>query len=120
LRAALTVADAILVPFQPRSVDLWVGEQIAALVSEARCLNEPLRAYALLNIADPQGRDNDDAAAALGKLDGMLALPAVVVRRKAFPNALQTPRDAKACGEILSVVDALYTQGADNDHQRAA
>jgi chromosome partitioning protein len=128
LRAALTVADAILVPFQPRSVDLWVGEQIAALVSEARCLNEPLRAYALLNIADPQGRDNDDAAAALGKLDGMLALPAVVVRRKAFPNAFsaglsvleQAPRDPKACGEILSVVDALYTQGADNDHQRAA
>jgi chromosome partitioning protein len=44
LRAALTVADAILVPFQPRSVDLWTGEQIAALVSEARNVNEDLRA----------------------------------------------------------------------------
>jgi chromosome partitioning protein len=128
LRASLTVADAILMPFQPRSVDLWAGEQIAALVSEAKLLNEPLRAYALLNIADPQGRDNDDAAAALGKLDGVLALPAVVVRRKAFPNAFsaglsvleQMPKDPKACGEILSVVDALYTQGADNDHQCAA
>jgi chromosome partitioning protein len=25
LRAALTVSDAILIPFQPRSVDLWAG-----------------------------------------------------------------------------------------------
>jgi chromosome partitioning protein len=47
LRAALTVADAIPVPFQPRSVDLWAGEQIAALVSEAKLLNERLLAYAL-------------------------------------------------------------------------
>lgn len=128
LRAALTVADAILVPFQPRSVDLWVGEQIAALVSEARSLNENLRAYAVLNIADPQGHDNNDAAAALAALNGLLVLPVMVGRRKAFPNAFsaglsvleQTPRDPKACGELISVVDALYTQGADSDHQRAA
>jgi hypothetical protein len=26
------VSDAILIPFQPRSVDLWVGVQIGALV----------------------------------------------------------------------------------------
>ena len=32
LRAALTIGDVVLIPFQPRSVDLWVGTQIAALV----------------------------------------------------------------------------------------
>jgi len=31
-RAALTVSDAILIPFRPRSVDLWAGVQIDALV----------------------------------------------------------------------------------------
>jgi hypothetical protein len=36
LRAALTVSDAILIPFQPRSVDLWAGAQIAALVAPRR------------------------------------------------------------------------------------
>jgi chromosome partitioning protein len=44
LRAALTVSDAILIPFQPRSVDLWAGVQIAALVAAAREVNDRLRA----------------------------------------------------------------------------
>ena len=52
LRAALTVADVILIPFQPRSVDLWAGAQIGALVAEARHLNEGLRACSILNMAD--------------------------------------------------------------------
>ncbi len=124
LRAALAAADAILVPFQPRSVDLWTGEKIAALVQEAREVNEALRAYAVLNVADAQGRDNDDAVAALAAIDGMVALPVAVVRRKAFPNAFSVgmsvlehmPRDPKACGEIISVVDALYTHEVDNGH----
>jgi hypothetical protein len=30
LRATLTVADVILIPFQPRNVDLWTGSQIGA------------------------------------------------------------------------------------------
>ena len=30
LRAALTVADAILIPFQPRSVDLWTAAATVA------------------------------------------------------------------------------------------
>ena len=127
LRAALTVADAILVPFQPRSVDLWTAEQIAGLVREARDVNDTLQAYAVLNVADAQGRDNDDATAALGSIDGMKALAVAVVRRKAFPNAFsaglsvleQSPRDQKACGEILSVVNALYTQEVDNGYQDA-
>jgi len=124
LRAALTVADVILIPFQPRSVDLWVGAQIAALVSEARQVNETLRAFAMLNIADAQGRDNDDAAEALKGMDGIEALPCVVVRRKAFPNAFsnglavteQSPKDSKAVDELLSVVNTLYTQETPNGH----
>jgi chromosome partitioning protein len=127
LRAALTIGDAILIPFQPRSVDLWVAGMIAGLIEEARQVNEGLRAYALLNAADAQGRDNDDALAALGEIEGLKTLPCVVVRRKAFPNAFsvglgvieQTPRYQKAVDEILSVVNYLYTHGGDNDHHKA-
>lgn len=127
LRAALTVADVLLIPFQPRSVDLWAAEQIAVLVREAREVNESLKAYSLLNIADAQGRDNDDAAGALAAVDGIELLPGVIGRRKAFPNAFsaglsvfeQSPRDPKACSELMYVVDTLYTHRRDNDYQRA-
>jgi chromosome partitioning protein len=118
MRAALTVGDAILIPFQPRSVDLWVGTMIADLVEEARQVNERLRAYALLNAADAKGKDNDDALAVLREVSGMETLPCVVVRRKAFPNAFSSglgvtehvPRDRKAMDEILSVVNLMYVQ----------
>jgi len=116
LRAALTVADRVVIPFLPRSVDLWAGAKISELVSEALGLNEGMRAYSFLNMADSQGHDNADAFAALKGMAGITALPLAIVRRKAFPNAFssglsvteQNPRDAKAVEELLSVVDALY------------
>ena len=127
LCAALTVADVLLIPFQPRSVDLWAASQIAALAREAREVNERLKAYALLNIADAVGKDNDDAAGVLSGLDGVELLPGVVGRRKAFPNAFSAglsvlehqPRDTKACSELTCIVDALYTHRRDHDYQRA-
>ncbi len=127
LRAALTVSDAILIPFQPRSVDLWAGAQIAALVAEAREVNDGLRACSFLNMADAQGRDNEEALEALKGMDGVEALPLVIVRRKAFPNAFsngltvteQLPKNAKAVDELLSIVDVLYTHKVDNGYQNA-
>jgi len=78
-----------LIPFQPRSVDLWTASQIGALVAEARHVNERLRALAILSVADPQGSDNADAAA-LSTIENIEALPFVIVRRKAFPNAFSS------------------------------
>jgi chromosome partitioning protein len=128
LRAALTIADVILIPFQPRSVDLWAGAQIGVLVAEARHVNESLRACSILNMADSQGHDNEEAFDALKTMEGVEPLPLAVVRRKAFPNAFsnglsvveQIPRDAKAIDELLSVVDALYVQKVDNGYQDAS
>jgi chromosome partitioning protein len=127
LRAALTISDAILIPFQPRSVDLWAGAQIAALVAEAREVNDGLRACSFINMADAQGHDNAEALEALRGMDGIEALPFVIVRRKAFPNAFsdgltvteQLPKDAKAVDELLSVVGALYTHQVDDGYQDA-
>jgi len=87
LRAALTVADRLLVPVQPRSFDVWAVERMAELVTEARALNERLEAFSVLNAADAQGRDNEEAAAALREVPSIAYLPGPVVRRKAFPNA---------------------------------
>jgi chromosome partitioning protein len=128
LRAALTVSDVILIPFQPRSVDLWAGAQIAALVAEARVVNEGLRSYSFLNMADAQGHDNTEAFEALKTMEGIDPLPFAIVRRKAFPNSFssgltvseQLPKDIKAVDELLSIVDAVYTQKVDNGYQDAS
>lgn len=115
LRAALLVADALLVPVQPRSFDLWAVDQMATLVGEARLINPALRALTVLNAADAQGRDNEDAAGLLREAAGLELLPVAVGRRKAFPNAATSgraviehmPRDGKAVEELMALLAAL-------------
>jgi chromosome partitioning protein len=87
LRAALIVAQTLLIPVQLRSFDIWVVDQMAELVKEAREINTYLRALAVLNAADAQGKDNTDAGEALQEVKGIILLPVIIGRRKAFPNA---------------------------------
>lgn len=116
LRAALTVADMLLIPVQPRSFDVWAVEQTATLVQEAREINTELRAAVVLNAADATGHDNEDAAEALKEASGIDLLPLTIGRRKAFPNAAaagravteHTPKDAKAVAELRQLLKALY------------
>jgi len=112
------LSDVLLVPFQPRSVDVWALADISALVEEARSVRDGLRAYGVLNCADPgtASSDNVDAAAALADYPQLAHLDAPIRRRKAFANAVGqglaveevTPRDAKACDELISLVTALF------------
>jgi chromosome partitioning protein len=116
LRAALTVADTLLIPVQPRSFDIWAVDQMAELVKEARELNEGLKALVVLNAADAQGRDNQDAADALREIQGVELLDVAIGRRKAFPNAAaggravveHMPRDIKAVEELGKLAEAIY------------
>ncbi|MBM4257964.1 MAG: chromosome partitioning protein ParA [Deltaproteobacteria bacterium] len=114
LRAALTVADTVLIPVQPRSFDLWGVDQTADLVKEAREINDHLRAVAVLNAADPQGHDNDDAATALQEIEGLEYAPVPIVRRKAFPNAAAAGlsvlehNDPKAIDEFKRLTKFLF------------
>src|SRR3954453_23371794 len=77
LRAALTVANTILIPVQPRTFDLWAIDDIAALIVEAREINEQLRALAILNAADAQGSDNQSAAQTLAEARDLEYLPII-------------------------------------------
>lgn len=117
LRAALSLSDVLIVPFLPRSVDVWALADIAALVSEVNSLRDGLRAYAVLNAADPgTSSDNTDAAAALADFPQLTLLNAPIRRRKAFANAVGmglsvdelAPRDIKACEELSALVLMVF------------
>ena len=118
LRAALVLSDVLLVPFAPRSFDVWALDDMAALVDEARSVREGLRAYAVMNQADPgeQSADNAEAAAAVAELTQFGHLKTPIRRRKALSNASGaglavselTPRDAKAVAEIDNLVSLLF------------
>ncbi len=119
LRAALTVANMVLIPVQPRSFDLWGVDQTAELVREAREINDALRAITVLNAADPQGRDNEEAAAVLRDHKGIEHAAGLIVRRKAFPNAAASGLsvleydDPKAIEEFNRLMDFLFVNKND-------
>jgi chromosome partitioning protein len=60
LRAGLMISDMILIPYKPRSFDLWALEDIASLLAEARAGHD-IKALAFLNCADSAGPDNREA-----------------------------------------------------------
>jgi chromosome partitioning protein len=117
LRAALTVTKTLLIPVQPRSFDIWAVDQIADLVREAQTINPDLQAFAVLNGADAQGHDNQDATEALQDIADIGLLPLSIGRRKAFPNAASagkgiiehTPKDFKAIEELSALLQAIYS-----------
>ena len=116
MRAALTVADVVLVPFQPRSFDVWAMDRISALITDARLVNPDMKAFAVVSCADAQGDDNREAAAALDGNTEISLLDVMIGRRKAFPNAaaaglsvLEAPHpDSKACNELKVLADRLF------------
>lgn len=89
MRAALAMADVVIVPFAPGSFDVWALEDMNTLLQEALSTRDPFPIYALLNLADPKkdSSDNLDALSALDEYPIYTRLPFVFVRRKAFANA---------------------------------
>lgn len=107
-RAALSVADLLLVPFVPRSFDVWTLEKVSQLVAEMLPANPQLKAYTFLNRADPRGQDNDEAADVLRDTETLSFIGVSLGTRKAFSNAAAQglavteikPPDPKATDEI--------------------
>lgn len=115
-RAALSVADVLLVPFVPRSFDIWTLEKVGALVNEMQPANPKLKAFTFLNRADPRGQDNDDAAQVLKDTESLEYANLALGSRKAFSNAAAQglavtelkPGDPKAIEEVMMLYRYVF------------
>lgn len=116
-RSALTVADTFLVPFRPKSLDVWTMGKVNTLISEANIINPKLKCCAVINQADAIGTDNKDAHDALSECPELKCFPIFLGYRKAFSSAAAKglgvtelkPQDKKAISEITSLCELVYT-----------
>lgn len=118
LRAALSISDVLLIPFEPRSFEVWALEDIAALVDEVRSVRDGLRVCAFLNKAESGvlSTDNRDAADAVAEYPQIEYLPTLMRRRKAYSNAAgaglsvseMRPKDPKAVAELKALIAAVF------------
>lgn len=118
LRAALVLSDLLIVPFQPRSYDVWALEDMAELIDEVNSVRDGLRCFAVLNAADtnPHSTDNEEAREALADYPQFEYLPTPIFRRKSFANAAGSglsvlevkPQDTKAVAEMTALYNCIF------------
>lgn len=113
-RAALTVSDVYLVPFKPRSFDIWTLESVQKLVELSRVLNPKLKAFVFINMADPRGEENFEAAEFLQQSDSLKFINTSLGQRKAFSNAaanglgvVEMKGDEKAANEFKALYNHI-------------
>ncbi len=113
-RAAVLVADIFLVPFVPRSFDVWTLEKVSKIVEEVRMLNPSLQAYAFLNRADPRGSYNKDAAEYICRTTVLKFIDAKLGTRNAFANAASQGLSVTELGspdlKAIEEIGSLYRQ----------
>lgn len=115
-RAALTIADALIVPFQPKSFDVWTLGKLTALLYEALSINTKLICYGVINRGDPYGKDNAQAKEIIRQCGNICCLDDVVFNRKVFSNASaegkgvieMLPKDLKANEEMTTLVQCIF------------
>ena len=114
---SLMLADVLLVPVQPRGLDIWAVGQMASLVEAATATPDGLRALVVLNLADPGASpDNADAAAALADFPALTLVEGPIRRRKAFAAAAARglsvdelmPIDIKAIHYLSDVATLVF------------
>ena len=109
-RAALSTADKVIVPFVPRSFDLWTLEAVASIVNEIKQINPSLMSYTFLNRADSRGYDNQEAQEMMRENENLETYSSVICNRKAFGNAAA---EGKAVNE-LKIIDKKAEQEIKN------
>lgn len=118
-RSALTIANVFLIPFKPRSLDIWTVGAVTQMISEIKAVNPFLKCMAFINQADFSGCDNTDSLNVLKEYEGIECLTPYIVTRKAFSNAAAEGKgicemkiiDKKAVDEMKAIYDAIYTVG---------
>lgn len=112
-RSALSVSHVYLVPFAPRSLDIWTLRKVENLIAELLPFNPNLVCLTFINKADARGSYKEDTADLLRESRFMQFMDTPIGNRISFANASAfglgiveiKPTDDKAVSEFTE----LYT-----------
>ncbi len=115
-RSALINADIFLVPFQPRSLDIWTLPELNNLIGDVMLVNKDLISYAIINRGDASGKDNKTAQDILSACSFLKCLRTMIGQRKAYSNAAtfglsinELPiKDKKAISEMNKLYEQIF------------
>ena len=107
-RSALSVSHVYLVPFAPRSLDIWTLRKVENLIAEMSPFNPKLVCLTFINKADARGTYKEDTADLLRESPKVQFMDTPIGNRISFANAATSglgvieirPADEKAVAEM--------------------
>ena len=112
MRAALRVADKVVIPVTPSQADIWATQRFLEILREERPIGKLPPVTAFLNRADPhpRSRENAEALEALGMLPGVTPVKEKLVQRLAFRRSFSaglSVSELEPRGKAAAELDAL-------------
>lgn len=123
-RAALFASDVFLLPFKPRSFDVWTIRPVANMLKEIRAgRKDALSVFAFISQGKVRGSDNQEAGEFLASIDNITFLTMPLSHREAFPTAaskgLSVMEMAKQTDEkAVSEINNLFTEIIKQEHAK--
>jgi len=118
LRASLLAADVIVSPMRPSQFDIWTLDRMNKLVSDAKEVNEKMRAYIILNAAhtNPQVDEVKEATDYFneGHYENIKLLPFALYDRRIYRKVVggfsvhDTGTDYKAENELNQLYKEVF------------
>lgn len=115
-RSALAIADICILPFKPKSFDMWTLGKVKTMITEIKAVNPDLKVYAVINQADSRGSDNKDSLDMIKEIEDFICLSCCLGNRKSFANAAAEglgvvelkKSDPKAIEEMRTLYSQIY------------
>jgi len=111
LRAAMMVADKLVIPIQPSQFDIWTLGTMNDLVAQVGTFNPTLKAYVVINrgSSNPSVNEINDAKELMDTFDYLTLCQTTIIDRIAFRKAAQrglsvcelSPKEGKQAAEEI-------------------
>ena len=119
LRAAMTVAELLVIPIQASQFDVWTLGAMDTLVSQVQAFNELLQVRVILNRAstNPSVSEAAEAAEVMADFEHLQLMNTVVHDRIAYRKAAKSglsvaelqPKEQKAFQEMMHFYEELFS-----------
>lgn len=114
-RSALTISHIYLVPFAPRSLDIWTLRKVENLITEVMPFNPNLVCLTFINKADARGNYKEETADLLRESTAVKFIDSPIGNRISFANAAAQglgvieikPVDEKAVAEVTDLYNGI-------------
>jgi chromosome partitioning protein len=114
-RSALTCANCFLIPFRPRSYDVWTINKVKKIVLEIQVINPTLKVIVCITQGDAKGKDNEDSLQILSEVPDFQCVTTFIGNRKTFANTAtqglgvwEIDKNIKAKDEMLALHRAIH------------